>query len=69
MYFVVVAGLWLVYWWLSRGYSKYPWFDERGQWNLLDVYSNATVVTQWLLVILAGLILNNLVYKKMIRKR
>ncbi len=51
---IIPLGLGLVYWWLSRGYSDYPWFDELGNWNFMDVYSNATVITQWALVLGAG---------------
>jgi NSS family neurotransmitter:Na+ symporter len=57
----------LVYWWLSRGYSDYPWFDEAGNWNVFDIYSNASVVTQWLIVLAAGIILNGWLYKKIVK--
>ncbi|GJM63649.1 sodium-dependent transporter [Persicobacter diffluens] len=53
----IPMGLALIYWWLSQGYSEYPWFDEAGSWNWLDVYSNATVITQWALVLFLGGIL------------
>jgi len=58
----------LVYWWLSRGYSSYPWFDENGNWNVLDIYSNASVVTQWVIILIAGIVLNNWLYKKIVKK-
>lgn len=48
----------LIWWWMSRGYSKFPWFDEAGNWNLFDTYSNASVVTQWGAIILLGIIIN-----------
>lgn len=57
-------ALFLIWWWLSQGYSEYPWFNARGQWNLLDTYSNATVITQWAVILLSGLLLNNILYKK-----
>lgn len=57
----------LIYWWLSRGYSDYPWFNAEGNWNVLDVYSNASVITQWILVIVAGILLNGYLYKKIVK--
>lgn len=60
----MVLALVLIYWWMSRGYSEYPWFDAEGNWNVFDVYSNASIVTQWLLVIIAGVFLNKYLYKK-----
>ena len=56
----------LIYWWLSQGYSAYPWFDEKGQWNFFDVYSNASVVTQWVGVIVLGLLINRFLYQKFV---
>ncbi len=56
----------LVYWWLSRGYSDYPWFDADGHWNVFDVYSNASVITQWVIVLVVGFILNKWLYKKIV---
>ncbi|MFY0627480.1 MAG: sodium-dependent transporter [Reichenbachiella sp.] len=58
----------LLYWWMSRGYSDYPWFDEKGNWHLFDVYSNATILTQWLLVIIIGMVFNNYLYEKFAKK-
>jgi len=69
MYFVVIAGVGLIYWWLSQGYSAHPWFDELGRWNVFDVYSNATVLTQWLVVLFIGIALNNWIFKKVVRTR
>ncbi len=57
----------LIYWWLSRGYSEFPWFDANGNWNVIDVYSNASVITQWVLVIVAGILLNGYLYKKIVK--
>lgn len=54
----------LIYWWLTRGYSKHTWFSSSGWWNVLDSYSNATVVTQWGAVILLGVLLNRFLYNK-----
>ena len=67
LYLVIPMGLILIYWWMSQGYSTNPWFDEEGNWNVFDVYSNASVLTQWTIVIIAGLIFNNWLYKKIIR--
>ena len=64
MVFNLFLGFILIYWWMSQGFSQYPWFDENGNWNLISVYSNATIVTQWLLVLLIGIILNNYLNKK-----
>lgn len=57
----------LIYWWLSRGYSQYPWFGADGNWNLLAVYSNASVVTQWAAVIVLGLLMNGFLYRKLVK--
>ncbi|MEQ6118311.1 sodium-dependent transporter [Reichenbachiella sp. MALMAid0571] len=63
----LLIGIILIYWWLSRGYSTYPWFGENGHWNLFDVYSNSTVLTQWGVVLFVGFLLNRLLYKKIVR--
>ena len=69
-YFVACAGLnvvlavVLIWWWMSRGYSANPWFDEHGNWSLFDVYSNASVVTQWGAVLLVGVLLNGFLYRR-----
>lgn len=60
-------GIFLVYWWLSQGYSEYPWFNAAGQWNFFDSYSNASVISQWVIVLVAGLILNKWLYKKIFK--
>ena len=68
-YFVIamvvnsILALVLIWWWMSQGYAEYPWFDENGNWNLIDTYSNATIVTQWLVVIVVGIILNKYLYR------
>ncbi|MEH0156636.1 sodium-dependent transporter [Limibacter armeniacum] len=59
----IPLGALLIWWWMSRGYSESPWFTEDGTWNMMDVYSNATIITQWGLVLLLGIILNGWLYK------
>ncbi len=61
-------AVFLIYWWMSQGFSSNPWFDESGRWNLFDVYSNASIVTQWGLIILIGVLLNGYLYRKFVRK-
>ena len=56
----------LIYWWLSQGYSQYPWFNEDGIWNVFDTYSNASVITQWILVIVVGVMINRFLYRKFV---
>ncbi len=68
MVFNIGLGIILVYWWMSQGYSEYPWFDKAGNWNVFDVYSNATIVTQWLLILLIGILINKFLYRKFVRK-
>lgn len=67
--FNAFLGVILVYWWMSQGYSEYPWFNAEGNWNVFDVYSNASIVTQWGLVIIAGLLLNRYLYKIFVKNR
>ena len=57
-------AVFLVYWWMSQGYSAYPWFDAEGNWNAIDVYSNASIITQWGLVLILGIAINYPLYKK-----
>ncbi|MDW3192309.1 MAG: sodium-dependent transporter [Cytophagales bacterium] len=59
-------AVFLIYWWLSQGYSEYPWFDANGNWNVMDVYSNASVITQWIGVLILGILLNRFLYKKFV---
>jgi NSS family neurotransmitter:Na+ symporter len=66
--FNVVLAVVLIYWWMSRGYSEYPWFDANGNWNVFDVYSNASIVTQWALAIVVGLLLNKYLYRKFVKE-
>ncbi len=60
----VILAVVLIYWWMSRGYSDYPWFDANGNWNVFDVYSNASILTQWVIVIIVGIVLNKFLYRK-----
>jgi len=69
MVFNVGLGIVLIYWWLSQGYSEYPWFDANGNWNLFDVYSNASVITQWLVVLVIGVLINKYLYKKFVKNQ
>ena len=46
----LILSIVLIAWWMSRGYSLHPWLDENGKWNLMDIYSNASVITQWMIV-------------------
>jgi NSS family neurotransmitter:Na+ symporter len=64
IYLIIGMGLFIIYWWLAQGYSDNTWFSEEGNWNVFDVYSNASVITQWFFVILVGLILNKLLFNK-----
>ncbi len=68
MVFNVFLGLILIYWWMSQGYSDYPWFDENGNWNVFDVYSNASIISQWAFVLIVGIVINKFLYKKFLRK-
>ena len=61
--FNIGLGVILIYWWMSQGYSQYPWFNEAGYWNVFDVYSNASIVTQWGLLIIFGVFFNKWIYK------
>ena len=67
MVFNVFLGLMLVYWWMSQGYSDYPWFDENGNWNLIDVYSNASIITQWSLTLLLGVTINKFLFIRFVK--
>jgi len=69
LYFSVVMvmngflGIGLLYWWLSQDYSA-SWFDKNGNWDLFGTYSNASTLTQWLFVLLLGIVLNRFLYRK-----
>ncbi len=64
MIFNVPLAIFLIYWWMAQGYSQYPWFDANGNWNVFDVYSNASIVTQWVGVLVIGFVINKFLYKK-----
>ena len=63
IYINILVGFFLIYWWLSQDYSS-TWFNESGQWDLFGVYSNASTITQWGVVILIGIVLNKYLFKK-----
>lgn len=63
----LIMGMFLIYWWMSQGYSENPWFDEFGYWNVMDVYSNASIITQWGITLIIGFVLNNYLYKKFVK--
>lgn len=65
--FNLALGLVLIYWWMSQGYSEYPWFDAKGNWNVIDVYSNASIVTQWVIALGLGILLNSYLYKTFVK--
>ena len=62
----LVIAAFLIYWWLSQGYSEYPWFNAEGNWNFFDVYSNASVITQWILVLVVGILINRVLYNRFV---
>lgn len=68
MFANVGIGVFLIWWWMSQGYSSNPWFTEDGDWNFMDIYSNATIVTQWGVVILIGMLFNGWLYRKFVNK-
>jgi NSS family neurotransmitter:Na+ symporter len=63
----IAIGFFLIYWWLSQDFSS-TWFNEQGQWDLFGVYSNASTITQWGIVIVVGLVLNGYLYKKFVKQ-
>ena len=69
IFFNVALGAVLIYWWMSQGYSEYPWFDGNGNWNVLDVYSNASIVTQWGLALIIGILINRYLYKIFVKNK
>lgn len=64
----IILGVVLIYWWMSLGYSEYPWFDAEGNWNVISVYSNASIVTQWVIILIIGIGLNGFLYRKFVNK-
>lgn len=69
IYLNLPIALGLIYWWMSQGFSAEPWLTKEGHWNLFDVYSNATIVTQWLVVLLVGLVLNKYIYHRFVTSK
>jgi len=67
IYTNIGIGFFLIYWWLSQDYSA-TWFNQDGQWDFFGVYSNASTITQWGIVIVIGLLLNNYLYTKFVKK-
>lgn len=63
----IAVGFFLIYWWLSQDYSA-TWFNDEGNWDLFGVYSNASTITQWGVVIVVGLVLNKYLYKKFVKQ-
>ena len=59
----ILIGFFLIYWWLSQDYSS-TWFNANGEWDLFGVYSNASTITQWGVVIIIGMLLNKYLFKK-----
>jgi len=71
MYFMITMlvniplGIFLIFWWMSLGYGgEETWFTKSGAWNVMGTYSNASIITQWVVVILLGILLNRFLYKK-----
>lgn len=62
----IAIGFFIIYWWLSQDYSA-QWFNVDGQWDLFGVYSNASTITQWGVVIIVGLVFNGYLYRKFVK--
>ena len=67
IYANILVGLFLIYWWLSQDFSR-NWLDENGTWDLFGTYSNASTITQWMTVLVVGIILNTFLHKKFVEK-
>ncbi len=65
--FNLALGVFLVYWWMSQGYAEYPWFNAGGWWNVFDVYSNASIITQWGIVMAVGVLINKYLYTRFVK--
>jgi NSS family neurotransmitter:Na+ symporter len=59
----IPIAIFLIGWWMTRGFSEHTWFTPDGSWNLFDTWSNASIVTQWGLVLISGIVLNNMLVK------
>jgi NSS family neurotransmitter:Na+ symporter len=53
----VFLGIFIMISWMTKGYSS-------DNYNIFDTYSNATVLFQWVVVLVTGLLLNRVLYKK-----
>lgn len=62
----IAIGFFIIYWWLSQDYSA-QWFNADGQWDLFGVYSNASTITQWGVVLIVGLVFNGYLYRKFVK--
>ncbi len=67
MWLNIPIAMFLIYWWLSQDYSA-NWLDANGSWDWMGIYSNASTVTQWSVVLLIGIVLNGFFYRKFVRK-
>jgi len=67
IYANIVVAFFLIYWWLSQDYSA-TWFNEKGYWDLFGTFSNASTVTQWVTVMVVGVLLNRFLYKKFVEQ-
>ena len=47
----LVLGVVIIVWWMTRGYSD-------NNYDVFDVYSNATIIFQWGIILAIGLLLN-----------
>ncbi|MFK7972457.1 MAG: sodium-dependent transporter [Bacteroidia bacterium] len=59
----IPIGLILIWWWMFRSPGEYAWFDANGNWNVIDTWANASIVTQWALVIVSGIVMNRWLVK------
>jgi NSS family neurotransmitter:Na+ symporter len=66
MWLNIPLAVFLIYWWLSQDYSA-NWWDTNGNWDWAGVYSNASTVTQWGIVLLIGIVLNGYFYRKFVK--
>ena len=46
-----VLGIVIIVWWMTRGYSE-------NNYDVFDIYSNATIIFQWGLILVIGLLIN-----------
>ena len=63
----IIMAIILIYWWLSQDFSS-TWLNKDGYWDVFGVYSNASTITQWMTIILVGLLINKFLYKKFVKK-